>query len=112
MAPPIKHKLDARQVKTLAGMGLTTHEIAAYFECSPDTLERRYAASLKGGRERLCASLKRTQYAAAMTGNPTMLIWLGKQYLGQRDTFDDRGDDVDVRLAKAEALLAEMKGTT
>jgi hypothetical protein len=25
------------------------------------------------------------QYTAANNGNPTMMIWLGKQYLGQKD---------------------------
>ncbi len=31
------------------------------------------------------ASLRRSQWAAARHGNAAMLIWLGKQYLGQRD---------------------------
>ena len=30
-------------------------------------------------------SLRRAQWLSAQKGNPTMLIWLGKQYLGQRD---------------------------
>jgi hypothetical protein len=28
------------------------------------------------------------QFKAAEAGNPTMLIWLGKQYLGQSDKQD------------------------
>lgn len=32
------------------------------------------------------ASLRRMQFNTAEKGNPTMLIWLGKQYLGQSDT--------------------------
>ena len=34
------------------------------------------------------ASLRRQQWKAAMSGNPTMLVWLGKQMLGQRDKQD------------------------
>lgn len=30
-------------------------------------------------------SLRRAQFELAMKGNPTMLIWLGKQYLGQNE---------------------------
>lgn len=30
-------------------------------------------------------SLRRMQYLVAMTGDKTMLIWLGKQYLGQTE---------------------------
>ena len=32
--------------------------------------------------------LKAKQYQTAMDGNVTMQIWLGKQYLGQRDKTD------------------------
>lgn len=31
------------------------------------------------------ATLRRAQMALALGGNPTMLIWLGKQFLGQKD---------------------------
>ena len=34
------------------------------------------------------ASLRRLQWKAAEAGNPTMLVWLGKQILGQRDKHD------------------------
>jgi hypothetical protein len=34
------------------------------------------------------ASLRRAQWQAAQNGNPTMLVWLGKQMLGQRDKHD------------------------
>ena len=30
-------------------------------------------------------ALRRKQYDVAMSGNVTMLLWLGKQYLGQSD---------------------------
>lgn len=36
------------------------------------------------------ASLRRMQFKAAQSGNNTMLIWLGKQHLDQRDNRDMR----------------------
>lgn len=39
------------------------------------------------------ASLRRAQWKAAQNGNPTMLIWLGKQMLGQKDKVDHSSDN-------------------
>jgi len=49
------------------------------------------------------------QFKAALNGNPTMLIWLGKQYLGQRDRPDITGPDGDPRptLEMLDRLIKE-----
>ena len=60
-------------------------EIAAVVGCSVDTLERRFAETIKLGQEKGKTSLRRWQYLAAEKGNTAMLIWLGKQHLGQKD---------------------------
>lgn len=91
MARP-KKQIDKVQVRTLAGFGLTAAEIGTALGCSADTLERRFAASLKEGRDDLNAGLKRKQVEMALDGNTTMLVWLGKQYLGQRDKSDVQQD--------------------
>jgi hypothetical protein len=39
------------------------------------------------------ASLRRTQWKLAQKSTP-MAIWLGKQYLGQRDVPDTRNDEI------------------
>jgi len=84
MARPLK-KIDPELVEKLAMIGCTTSEIAAVCNCSKDTLERRFAAILQKGREMGKSSLRRKQWQAAENGNVAMLIWLGKQLLGQRD---------------------------
>jgi hypothetical protein len=94
-------KIDPSQVQALAAIGCTVAEIAATLDCSKDTLERRFAAFIEKGRERMKMSLRRHQIKAAEKGNATMLIWLGKQYLGQRDRVD-----VDVKDARARAEAA------
>lgn len=81
----LKKDIDPKLVTRLARAGLTVAEIAAILECSKDTLERRFAAPIKDGREHMTGSLKRKQFVVAMKGNVGMLIWLGKQYLGQTD---------------------------
>lgn len=80
-----RKQIDPEQVRALAGIGCTHEEIAAVLKCSPDTLTRRFADALKEGKEHAKASLRRMQWQAAENGNVAMLIWLGKQLLGQRD---------------------------
>jgi len=78
-------EIDADMVEKLASIGCTTKEIASVCECSTDTLERRFAANIAKGKERGKTSLRKKQYEVAMTGNVTMLIWLGKQMLDQKE---------------------------
>lgn len=40
-------------------------------------------------------SLRRAQFEQATNGNVTMLIWMGKQYLGQSDTPEENVDIED-----------------
>jgi hypothetical protein len=48
-------------------------------------LRYNFSVELVKGREALKQSLRRAQLTVALNGNPTMLIWLGKQYLGQSE---------------------------
>lgn len=92
MARP-KLKIDPEQVRKLAAIQCSLEEMASILGCSHDTLERRFASVIKDGRNNGKMSLKRKQYEVAMTGNVGMLIWLGKQYLGQSDKSEiDIGD--------------------
>jgi hypothetical protein len=104
MARPFK-EIDPERVKKLATMGLTVEEIAAVLECNKKTLERRFVASIKEGRMRLNASLKRKQFTVAMKGSVPMLIWLGKQHLGQADKHEH-----DLRHLSDEEVVARAKG--
>ena len=84
MARP-KKEIDEKTVQKLAEIMCTMTEIAAVVGCSVDTLERRFAETIKLGQEKGKTSLRRWQYLAAEKGNTAMLIWLGKQHLGQKD---------------------------
>ena len=81
------HQIDPEQVRKLAALGCTNDEIADYVGCDRITLWRRkdvYEAMLEG-RSQIKVRIRQKQMEALNSGNPTMLIWLGKQYLGQTD---------------------------
>lgn len=83
MARPRK-KIDPILVARLAALQCTYEEIAAVAECSPDTIKRRFASVVAKGREKGKTSLRRAQFKLAAK-SATMGIWLGKQWLGQRE---------------------------
>jgi hypothetical protein len=72
-------------VEQLAGFGCTDTEIASFFNISRTTLERNYEQYMTKGRESGKIRLRQYQWSAAKKGNVAMLIWLGKQILGQSD---------------------------
>ena len=49
----------------------------------------------KQKHEGLRLKLAGKQYELAMKGNPSMLIWLGKQWLGQSDKMDQKINEQD-----------------
>ena len=82
---PKKYNIDTEQVEKLAGLGCTNTEIGSFFGCSPDLIEKSYSEFLVKGRDKGKIRLRQLQFKAAEKGNVTMLIWLGKQVLGQTD---------------------------
>jgi len=86
-------KLDPVEIEKLASIGATQREIAAWFKISKPTVERHLChpelrEMFERGNAAFDLSIRRKQAELAMEGNVTMLIWLGKQRLGQRDRFD------------------------
>ena len=87
-------EVDPTKVEALAALQCTKEEIASGLGISLRTLERRMneneeiVEAIKRGRERGRMSLRRMQYEAAKNGNVTMQIWLGKQWLGQKDKHE------------------------
>ena len=87
MARP-KKVIDPTEVEKLAAMHCSNTEIAAFFDVSVDTIERRFAGIISKGKERGKSKLRRLQWESATKGNVTMQIWLGKQLLAQRDHIE------------------------
>ncbi len=94
MARPRK-EIDQKQFENLCGLQCTLEEICGWFGVTDKTLDgwckRTYRASFsevfrqKRGVGKV--SLRRSQWRLAEK-NASMAIWLGKQYLGQRDVVD------------------------
>ncbi len=90
-----RKKIDRKEFEKLCGLQCTVEEIAAWFDCSVDTIERwcereygqKFADVFSEKRSYGKISLRRTQWQLAEK-NASMAIFLGKNYLGQRDAVD------------------------
>lgn len=91
MARP-KLKIDKNVFEDLCELQCTLPEFSSFLHVSEDTIERWCQRTYKRNFAEVFAekrgagkvSLRRSQFRLAET-NPTMAIWLGKQYLGQTD---------------------------
>jgi len=76
---------DPDKIQMLASFGCSITEIAKYFRIDESTVRKNYKDELETGRESLKVRLRQLQWDHAARGNTALLIWLGKQYLGQTD---------------------------
>lgn len=97
---PVK-RIDIEQLRNLVRIQCTAAECSGVLDVSADTLDRRLKEEGYGGfadfykrySDEGKASLRRAQWKKAQEGNPTMLIWMGKQMLGQTDKIDNTSSD-------------------
>ena len=107
MAGRPKFKIDYEVVGKLASIQCTQQEIATFLGCSVDTLQRDetfcgiYKKNLENGK----MSLRRMQFKLAEK-NPAMAIFLGKQYLGQRDNYEVNNT---TEISKLDEILKGIK---
>jgi hypothetical protein len=72
-------RIQCTQREAAGVLGVSRDTLHNFFMANPDARER-WNNGLEGGK----ASIRRNQFKLCET-NATMAIWLGKQYLGQRD---------------------------
>lgn len=110
----------------LCAIQCTLAEISAYYDVSPDTIERavkrthkvKFADYFKQKRKKGHVSLRRVMFQMALAGDKTMLIWLSKQHLKfsekmtvrepKKDKPQDTPQNTDA-LKLLENLLQEIK---
>lgn len=88
-----KIEINQDQFEDLLTLQCTKEDIAGFFHCSHDTIERfcrrTYNQTFSQVSEDYRAvgrcSIRRAQFAMMNAGNAQMAIHLGKQYLGQSD---------------------------
>jgi len=89
-----KKVIDPKEVRKLASIGMKNSEIAEYLDLDDSTLNYNFKQDLIKGKHELRVSLRQAQIKLALSGNATLLIWLGKQYLSQSDSpFDSEGNN-------------------
>jgi len=89
--PPIE--IDLSVAEKLGLLQCTIKECAAFMGIPATTLQGRedFRCAYEKGLENGKISLRRAQFRLAER-NPTMAIWLGKQYLGQREPREETPD--------------------
>ena len=91
-------EISQADFEKLCGMHCTLEEVAGWFKCSEDTIERWvkrtysvnfadvYKRHASGGK----ISLRRKMFEVALSGNVGMLIWLSKNHLGMTDKVEEK----------------------
>lgn len=87
-----KKVIPPEEVYKLAQLGCKDSEICDWFGIDDSTLKYNFKQELVKGRESLKHSLRRAQIQLALSGNAVMLIWLGKNILGQKETPTDTAE--------------------
>lgn len=91
-------EISQTDFEKLCGINCTLEEIAGWFKCSVDTIERwstrtygvNFAEVYKKHSSQGKISLRRKMFETAIGGNVTMMIWLSKQHLGMSDKVEQK----------------------
>jgi hypothetical protein len=115
--PKVVH-IDLEQLEKLGRFQCTYDELAAWFHCDRRTIIRRMKQqdakdAFERGKAQGRISLRQAQFSAALAGNSTMLIWMGKQLLDQKDTvITEHSGEMTVNDGARERLLSKLSSLT
>ncbi len=109
--------INYSQLDKLLGLQCTLKECAFYFNCSEDTIERAvrrdkntsFAEYRELKRQAGLISLRRSQFQLSEK-NPSMAIWLGKQYLNQNETPSDIKINANITSEKLADVFKQIGG--
>lgn len=98
--------INTDDIRELASLGCTEEEIAASVRVSAEALAEHGEDEIRSGRCAGPVALRRKQHEVALKGSVPMLIWLGKQRLGQSDKPEAAGRTNlrDIVMENARAL--------
>lgn len=113
VGPPQK-SIDWTLFEQLCAVQCTQSEIASMLKVHVDTLRDRtkehynedYSTIYKKYAENGKCSLRRNQFVLSKS-NTAMAIWLGKQWLGQKDTAPNESTPNDTQLALIPELMKQ-----
>jgi len=96
-------------------LGCTVQEVSANTGVSVSVLYANFKNVIKTGMDSFKGNLKKAQAKAALGGNPALLIWMGKQYLGQKDRHEGSNlpqadwENIGKTFAEAASKIATKK---
>lgn len=107
-----RKKIDKENFEKLCSLQCTLDEVAGFFDCHEDTIQawckRTYGTTFSGiFKVKSSAgkiSLRRNQFRLSEKSS-AMAIFLGKQYLGQRDFVDISAREI----SKVDAILENLE---
>jgi hypothetical protein len=109
-------QIDLVELEKLCSLHCTDEDIAAFFGVSVRTIETRrknleFKEAMNRGRAKGRISLRRSQMKLVEKGSAPMAIWLGKQWLHQRDVTPieltgAKGKPVALSLEVLDAIVA------
>jgi hypothetical protein len=109
-------QIDLVDLEKLCSIGCTHEDLAAFFGTCVRTIEKlrkkpEYAEIMKRGEGKGRISLRREQMKLVEKGSAPMAIWLGKQWLHQRDVTPieltgAKGKPVALTLEVLDAIVA------
>jgi AraC-like DNA-binding protein len=93
-----KKELDWKVLDSILQFGATLIDCSEMCGMSDDSIQRKirdehgctFTEYRNRKMSRMRVRLLQKQYESAMAGNTALLIWLGKQHLGQTDKAEDK----------------------
>ncbi len=82
---------DTEMIKRLASTMCTFEEIGYIIGMTGEGVKKRFSKVIEEGRAKGKASLRAWQFTKAENGDTRMQIWLGRNYLEQKD--DPNGEE-------------------
>ena len=80
-----EYVIDKEKLQALAATMASYDEMSLVLGVPEKFLRDHYKAVIDAGQAEAKTNLRSVQFATAKGGNVIMQIWLGKQYLGQKD---------------------------
>lgn len=104
-----RKKIDLDDVRSLAAECNSQEEIAKVLGINIDTIHNRkdIHEAWEEGHAMMKLNLRHWQFESAKSGNVQMLIWLGKQYLGQKESVSMEMTDDDRK--RIDEVISKVK---
>jgi hypothetical protein len=93
-------------IRDLSSIGCPVAEIAYATKIPLSTLKKNWQYLINEGRMGANISVRKKQFNKAMAGDNTMLIWYGKQHMGQSDAM--KVNNVDDTPPQKTQLVVEF----